>query len=138
MSDRTIYITEKDYQRLEEFIDNSKMSGRYDRDKLAGLEEELENCQIVSSQDMPPNVVTLNSRFRFRDLGSDQDRIATLVFPGSANLSEGRISVASPVGTAILGYAAGDIIEWEVLAGKKLFRIEEVIYQPEATGDSHL
>ncbi len=138
MNKRTIYITEKDHQRLDEYIDGSKISGRYVRDKLSGLEEELDNCRILSPRDMPSNVVTLNSRVRFRDLGNDQEMIATLVFPGSANLSEGRISVASPIGTAILGYAVGDVIEWKVLAGQKTIRIEEILYQPEAAGDYHL
>lgn len=138
MSTRTIYITETDHRRLEEYIDGAKKSGRHGRDTLAELEEELENSRIVNPRNVPPNVVTLNSRVRFRDLGNDQEMIATLVFPGSANLSEGRISVASPIGTAILGYAVGDVIEWKVLAGTKTIRIEEIIYQPEAAGDYHL
>jgi regulator of nucleoside diphosphate kinase len=138
MHERKLYITEKDYQKLEEFIDGSKISGRYERDKLSGLEDELENLYIVSSVSMPPNVVTLNSRVRFRDLDSNIERILTLVFPGNANLSEGRISVSSPIGTAILGYAVGDIVQWKVHSGTKNLRIEEVIYQPEASGDYHL
>ncbi len=138
MSTRTIYITETDHHRLEEYIDGAKRSGRHGRDQLAGLEEELESCHIVNPRNVPPNVVTLNSRVRFRDLGNGEERIVTLVFPGSAKLSEGRISVASPIGTAILGYAVGDVIEWKVLAGPKTIRIEEILYQPEAAGDFHL
>lgn len=138
MSERTIYITEDDYQRLDEFIDGAKASGQYDKGRLAGLEEELESCHVVSSEDMPANVVTLNSQVRFCDLESDEEKVATLVFPGNANLSEGRISVVSPIGTAILGYSVGDIIEWKVPGGKKSIRIEEVVYQPEAAGDFHL
>lgn len=138
VSTRTIFITEKDQLRLEEYIDGAKRSGRHGRDQLAGLEEELENSIIVTPRKMPPNVVTLNSRVRFRDLGNGEEMVVTLVFPGSANLSEGRISVASPIGTAILGYAVGDVIEWKVLAGTKTIRIEEILYQPEAAGDYHL
>lgn len=138
MSTRTIFITEKDHQRLDEYIDGAKRSGRYDRDQLAGLEEELENSIIVNPRKMPPNVVTLNSRVRFRDLDNGEEMIVTLVFPGSANLAEGRISVASPIGTAIFGYAVGSVIEWKVLAGTKIIRIEELLYQPEAAGDYHL
>lgn len=138
MNSRMIYITENDYQRLEEYIDGAKRSGRHRRDNLVALEEELEDCRIVSPRDVPANVVTLNSRVRFRDLDSGQEIIATLVFPSSADLSEGRISVTSPIGTAILGYGVGDVIEWKVVAGTKTIRIEEVIYQPEAAGDYHL
>jgi regulator of nucleoside diphosphate kinase len=61
-----------------------------------------------------------------------------LVLPHMADLSEGRLSVVSPIGTAILGYAAGDIIEWQVRSVTKKISVEEVLYQPEAAGDYHL
>lgn len=138
MMDKTIYITEFDIQRLEELMDGAKRTYLRDVDDLNKLEEELEKFKIVDSREIPPNVVTLNSRVRLRDLDADREMIVTLVFPRSANLAEGRLSVASPIGTAILGYAAGDTIEWQVRAGTKRIRIEEVLYQPEAAGDFHL
>ncbi len=138
MNTRTLYITEKDHRRLEEYIDVAKRAGRHGRDRLARLEDELDYCCIVSPQKVPPNVITLNSKVRFRDVDTGQEIIATLVFPYNANLAEGRISVTSPIGTAILGYAVGDVIEWKVLAGIKTIRIEEILYQPEAAGDYHL
>lgn len=138
MNTRTLYITEKDHQRLEEYIDVAKRAGRHGRDRLARLEDELDYCCIISPQEVPPNVITLNSKVRFRDVATGQEIIATLVFPYNANLAEGRISVTSPIGTAILGYAVGDVIEWRVLAGTKTIRIEEILYQPEAAGDYHL
>lgn len=52
--------------------------------------------------------------------------------------SQGRISVLAPVGTSILGYAKGDVVEWTVPYGKRLIRIDDVLYQPEAAGDFHL
>lgn len=138
MMDKTIYITEFDIERLEELMDGAKKNYLRDIDDLNKLEEELEKFQIVDSREIPPDVVTLNSRVRLRDLDADREMIVTLVFPRSANLAEGRLSVASPIGTAILGYAAGDTIEWQVRAGTKRIRIEEVLYQPEAAGDFHL
>jgi len=136
MNTKTIYITEFDIERLEELMDGAKKNYLRDIDDLNKLEEELEKFQIVDSREIPPDVVTLNSRVRLRDLDADREMIVTLVFPRSANLAEGRLSVASPIGTAILGYAAGDTIEWQVRAGR--IRIEEVLYQPEAAGDFHL
>lgn len=138
MNAKTIYITEFDIERLEELMEGAKKTYLRDIDDLNKLEEELEKFQIVDSREIPPDVVTLNSRVRLRDLDADREMIVTLVFPRSANLAEGRLSVASPIGTAILGYAAGDTIEWQVRAGRKKIRIEEVLYQPEAAGDFHL
>ena len=62
----------------------------------------------------------------------------TLVFPSNADISMGRISIAVPLGAAILGHAEGDIISLEFLNEKIMIRIEEVLYQPEAAGDYHL
>ncbi len=138
MNERAIYITESDYERLEELIEGAKRSGQRNRGDLVSLEEELDKCSIVAQKEVPPDVVTINSRVRFRDLDTDQEIIATLVFPWSSNLSEGRISVTSPIGTALLGYAEGDVIKWNVRAGIKTIRIEEILYQPEAAGDYHL
>jgi regulator of nucleoside diphosphate kinase len=133
MEDKTIYITKFDIERLEKLLDEPRRA--HDLDKL---EEEMDRCEIVDSKKISPHVVTLNSRVRLRDLDVKKEMIVTLVFPKIANLSEGRLSVASPAGTAILGYAVGDVIEWDVRAGTKKIRIEEILYQPEAAGDYHL
>jgi len=87
---------------------------------------------------MPANIVTLHSRVRYLDLDSNKERVVTLVFPSNADLSKGRISIVVPLGTAILGRAEGDIVSWKTFDGKKTIRIEEVLYQPEATGHYHL
>lgn len=138
MSEKTTYMTEFDIDRLEAFLEGAKKSYRYDRNVLESLQEEIGRSQIVKSRQVPPDVVTINSRIRLRDLDADQEMILTLVLPNSANFAEGRLSVASPIGTAIIGYTAGDAIEWNVPSGTKRIRIEEILYQPEAAGDYHL
>jgi regulator of nucleoside diphosphate kinase len=138
MTNKTIFITEFDIERLEELMDGAKRTYLRDVDDFNKLEEELEKFKIVDSREIPHDVVTLNSRVRLRDLDTDREMVVTLVFPRSANLAEGRLSVASPIGTAILGYAAGDVIEWQVRTGTKRIRIEEILYQPEAAGNFHL
>lgn len=135
MSERTIYITEPDLARLEELFGRR---GRRDQEYLDMLEEELEKCKVVEPQDVPSDVVTLNSRVRLRDLDAEREMIVTLVLPMSADLAEGKLSVVSPIGTAILGYSVGDVIEWEVRSGRKKIRIDEILYQPEAAGHYHL
>lgn len=80
----------------------------------------------------------MNSRIKLRDVDTNEEMEFTLVFPGDSNVDEGKISVIAPIGTAILGYSAGDTIEWHVPAGKRRIRIEKILYQPEAEGDYHL
>ncbi|MFA5515267.1 MAG: nucleoside diphosphate kinase regulator [Desulfuromonadales bacterium] len=138
MNQRPIYVTEFDLDRLERLIDRAQGASRRDQDYLDQLEEELGRCRIVAPPEVPSDIVTLNSRVKLHDLDADRQMTVTLVFPEQANLAEGRLSIVSPIGTAILGYAVGDIVEWEVHSGTKRIRIEEILYQPEAAGDYHL
>jgi len=62
----------------------------------------------------------------------------TLVYPDEADITENKLSVLSPVGTAILGYRVGNIIKWDVPEGVAEIHIKELLYQPEAAGDYHL
>ncbi|HTI95458.1 MAG TPA: nucleoside diphosphate kinase regulator [Rudaea sp.] len=138
MAKRKIYITERDRQRLEDIIAAFDEVDHRDRGDIDALAAELRRAETMSAKDIPANVVTMNSRVVLHDLGSGEEKTYTLVFPRNANVDTGAISVLAPVGTAILGYAAGDEIEWRVPSGTRRFRIEEVLYQPEAAGDFHL
>lgn len=138
MARRKLYITEFDKSRLEELITVAEEFGGHDRKDLKSLAEELEKAEVVSPQDVPANVVTMNSKVVLRDLGTSEEMTYVLVFPGDADINAGAISVLAPVGTAILGYAKGDIVEWPVPSGVRRIRIEDILYQPEAAGDYHL
>jgi len=80
----------------------------------------------------------MNSKVRLRDVGRQEEMVYWLVFPGNADPDQNKISILAPIGTALLGYRVGDIIEWKVPAGVTKLKVEEILYQPEATGDSHL
>src|SRR5688572_3972923 len=134
MDTRRIYITGADINRLRPLVEALKDS----RDDLRGLEGELEHAHVVAPADVPPDVITMNSKARVRDLETDEEMTYTLVFPDKANIDEGKISVVAPIGTAMLGQRVGDEFEWEVPAGSVRLRVEELLYQPEASGDFHL
>lgn len=102
------------------------------------MTEELERAEVVLSKDVPPDVVTMNSKVILRDLNTSEEMTYVLVFPKDANINVGAISVLAPIGTAILGYAKGDVVEWLVPSGIRRIRIKKVLYQPEAAGDFNL
>ena len=134
MDTRVIYITEADMQRLRPLIEGMKNS----RDDLRALETELKQARVVTPADVPPDVITMNSKARLRDLDTGEEMVFTVVFPGQASIEHDRISVVAPIGTAILGHRVGDEFEWQVPAGLVRLRVEEVLYQPEAAGHYHL
>ncbi len=136
MKQRTIYITEYDKQRIEKLIAEAH-PGR-DASHLDDLAAELSRASVVAPQDVPADVVTMNSKVLLEDVDSSEQMTFTLVFPENADIDAGAISVIAPVGTAILGYSEGDIIEWEVPSGVRRLRIASILYQPEAAGDWEL
>ena len=90
---------------------------------------------IVDPEEVPNDVITMNSRADLLDLESGETLTFTLVFPADANVEEGRISVLAPIGAGMLGYRVEDEFEWNVPAGTRRMRVMRVDYQPEAAGD---
>ena len=135
MNKRRIFITEFDKTRLDELIAVADEFGNHRRNDLQALASELQRADIVSPADVPPDLVTMNSQIVVYDMDTREKMTYRLVFPSDANIDEGSISVLAPIGTAILGYSKGDVVEWPVPAGMRRIRIEKIIYQPEAAGD---
>ena len=139
IKETTIYITELDRQRLEKLIEIAGgRNGTENHEYLRKLEHELDLAETVAPAEMPADVITMRSKVRLKDLNSGEEMVYTLVFPTEANYDEGKISVLAPVGTAMLGYRVGDTIEWQVPAGLRRIKVEEILFQPEAAGDYHL
>ena len=135
MSKKLIYITDDDMKRLGELIMVAREFGNEYKKYLKELEDELDKGEVVNSQDVPNDVITMNSKIRLRDINTQKEMICWLVFPDDANTDQGKISILAPIGTALLGYKVGDIIEWKVPAGATKLKVEEILYQPEAAGE---
>jgi regulator of nucleoside diphosphate kinase len=138
MQERAIYITDFDMERLRKLLEGTKKWSQRDREYLEKLEEELDRAIVVSSKDVPGDVVTMNAQVRVRDLDSGVEKVFRLVFPADADYEQGKVSILAPIGTALIGYRAGDTVEWKVPAGVRRLKITAVLYQPEAAGDYHL
>ena len=138
MSERTIQITELDQKRLLDLIREAQ-SGEYRKsvyiEKLRG---ELERAQVVSSQEIPGDVITMNSTVTLTDLDINEEETYTLVYPEHADSAQSKISILAPIGTAMLGYRVGDVFEWDVPAGKRRLKVTKIHYQPEASGNFDL
>jgi regulator of nucleoside diphosphate kinase len=132
MRDR-IYITVDDCERLRRLIAGRRGANSVDQEYLDILEQELDRAEVVDPDDIPHDVVTMNSEVRMKDLDSGEIRVYRLIFPTQTR-TENSISVLAPIGTAMLGYRVGNVFEWRVPKGKRRLEILEVIYQPEAAG----
>lgn len=133
-----ITVSSLDAQRLRDLLEH------VDDDALIGVDEllaELDRADIVEPQDMPADVVTMNSRVHFKEVNSERTFSLTLVYPKKPGEGRGdysSLSILAPVGSALLGLREGDTIEWPKPGGGVLsLQIIEVLYQPEREGELH-
>jgi regulator of nucleoside diphosphate kinase len=127
----TIVLARSDYERLRALVEGSAGEPSL-REAIQALEEELDRAAIVDAAEVPADVITLDSWARLLDLDSQREILVSPVLPSKANADGGRLSVLAPLGMAVLGYRAGDTIEWRVPAGLRRLRVIEVMFQPEA------
>jgi len=95
------------------------------------LKQELEAAKVVESQELPRDLVTLNSRVHIRDLDTGKQMVCSIVFPKDSYVSDDRLSVLAPIGTAVLGRRVGDIFECRVPSGVRRLKLEGI--ETEAT-----
>ncbi|WP_142688595.1 GreA/GreB family elongation factor [Chitinophaga polysaccharea] len=118
MKKKQIIVSQHDYEILKTLCYHAPGTDK--------LKEELERATIRKGK-VPADVVQVNSTLRFRDERSGAIRNVQLVLPAASNLQLGKLSILSPIGTALLGYSTGDVIDWEVPAGKTQLHILDVV-----------
>ncbi|PKN36153.1 MAG: hypothetical protein CVU61_00170 [Deltaproteobacteria bacterium HGW-Deltaproteobacteria-19] len=119
---KKIYITEKDIDRLNSILMNIK-----DSPVVRKLQDELDRATILNPEEIPPDVVTMNSRVQFKTLETGDTSEITIVYPSNADSSKARVSILAPVGAALIGLRVGDEIEWALPTGLvRTFRILSV------------
>lgn len=136
MLNKDIYLTSLDVERLQKLFSDPNLITQ--KLYIQKLKDEINRALIVDSSKILRGIVTMNSRVRLVDVDTQEEMIVTLVYPEDANISEGKISILAPIGTAILGYSQGDIVQWEVPDGTRNLQIDDVLYQPEAAGEYSL
>lgn len=86
----------------------------------------LENARVLDTTLLGSDTVGLLRRVEITNLGNNARMAYTIVNPHEANLKEGKISVKSPIGEALLGKKAGDVVEVRVPAGMLKLRVESI------------
>ena len=135
----TIYISQTDSERLQNLIELVR-NGR-ERSNLSDvsrLEGELEYAEVIAPQKMPPDIITMRSKVRLKDLDTKEETVYSIVFPSEANFEEGKISVLAPLAMTLLGHRRGASVEVEAPGRVRRLKILEILYQPESAGDFDL
>ena len=133
MNSQSIVMSTSDHADLDELIRaNGRRSGLLDGPALSRLAGELARASLVSPEELPPDVVTMGTVVKARDMDTSERMQLTVVWPEDANAQEGCINVLAPLGMALLGARVGDEIEWPVPEGKRRLRVDAVVFQPKA------
>jgi regulator of nucleoside diphosphate kinase len=126
MAARDIYVTEDDFDRLGLLLEGVRRRNPKDREHVDHLAMELDRAHVVPAGEIPAEVVRMGSQVALRDLDTGGAVMFSLVFPSEANVDQGKVSVLAPLGTAVLGYRQGDVVEWPVPGRTRRLHIERV------------
>ncbi|QHT67237.1 nucleoside diphosphate kinase regulator [Rhodocytophaga rosea] len=128
---KEIILSKLDSQRLRERISLTKTT----KESYALLNE-ISKAVIVEPQEIPADVVTMNSIVQFQY--SKKAWEMQIVYPEDADIQKNKVSIFAPIAAALIGYKKGDVVDWSVPGGSIQLEILNIIYQPEAAGDFHL
>lgn len=126
MKHGSLVIEKKEYVLLKRCMN---LSGYYKddtlRDSVKKLLGELESAQICDEQDMPKDVIRFNSTITIVSQNGWQRKFK-LVMPNDSDIKNDKISILTPMGAAVMGYAEGDSITWQFPSGEQKLTIEKV------------
>ncbi len=153
---KPIILTPEGFQKLEQELEYLKVTGRKDiaekikiargfgdlsenaeydaakdaqaamEKRIGELEEMLKNAQVVDVNEVGTDVVSILSKVKVYDIDMEEEDEYTIVGTTEADPDKNRISDESPIGTALLGKKAGDVVEVETPGGSFELKILEI------------
>jgi regulator of nucleoside diphosphate kinase len=135
---RTTYVSRFDFDRLSELIEVVRVFGREEWLETAqSLGTILKNARVALPNEVPPDVVTMNSRVSLRAENGESE-VVSLVFPRDMQAHPGCVCILDHLGVELFGRRIGDTIVSTTRRGSAVYQLERILYQPEAAGDFHL
>ena len=133
-------------ERIASANDNGKVLAALDAARASWLtyapyldlfRSQLRRARAVPRAEVPDDMITMNSRFVLADPRTGEGAVSyTLVYPEDESLRLGNLSVLSPMGMALFGARVGDEVYWVSSTGPEVARVQRLLYQPEAAGES--
>lgn len=116
-----VVLKSNDYNLLNALAD--KLSTE---DNEMTLKSELERAVVVDDHALPPHTVCINSVVSVLNLENQKIYEFKIVMPESADINKNKVSILTPMGTALIGFRKGEEVKWKLPAGLKRFRILDV------------
>lgn len=122
-----LILVKGDYDIIMKYLRGGIGSVAFDRKDMEELHAELKKAKLVSHEELPQDVVRLNSIVTIKEEQEKKLMTLKLVTPNKTDVKQKHISIMSPIGTALIGFRKGQQVEWDVPSGRKRFSIVEVI-----------
>lgn len=94
--------------------------------KIAQLEDIVAHARILDDSNIDNSKVYLLSKVKIKNHRTNKTMEYTIVSENEANHKEGKISIKSPIGSALMGAKKGEIVEAQVPAGVIKLEILEI------------
>ena len=94
--------------------------------RIEEIEKILKNAEVVVEEDVDLDVINIGCKVKIIDMEYDDELEYKIVGSTEANSLKGKISNESPVGKALIGHKAGDVVEVETQAGVLKYQVLEI------------
>ena len=132
MKSRPALLSPAERARVRRFLLACEQRLATDREHILALRVRLDTAATVDPEDVPASIATMHAQVRLRDVASGRTHVRTVVLPGDADVATGRRTVSAWPGPVLLGAREGDEVRWSCGGAPRRFRIEKILYQPEA------
>jgi len=130
-------FSKNDCERILNLFDNYHINDESEKKFVETLKQQILKAKPVDAKKIKENIVTINSKIVLRNIGNGLREEYHLVFPDDSDLKCRKISIFSGLGSQVLGNKIGAVVK-ENSGSEKYYMIEDILYQPEASGDLHL
>lgn len=121
-----LLLSKDDHEIIMSYLKRGLHTITFNKRDAEELEGELKKAKVVDKEELPVDVVRLNSTVVIREEDENEVMQLTVVTPEKANIKHKLISIMSPIGTALIGFRKGQQISWRVPTGLKTFTIVDV------------
>lgn len=103
--------------------ESAKLEQAINERRIKELEDKLLRARILENENIPADKAYLGAKVRLSDTNSSEEIEYILVAEDEADFSQGKISISSPVGKALLGKGKGDVVKVKVPAGTLTYKV---------------
>ncbi|WP_452223457.1 GreA/GreB family elongation factor [Lacinutrix chionoecetis] len=130
----SLILEKKEYVYLKRILNISGYVEDHETQRcLMHLYEELKTAHIVDEKEVPKDVIRFNSMVTLV-LESGIEKQLQVVIPVDKDIKQNKISILTPMGSALIGYSKGDTILWDFPSGEQEIKIIDVTQEESLIG----